>query len=260
MSESLFVMLLLASITIHELGHAWLFMRYKIPLEEICVLGIGPKIFSFNWKKQFEDTPITVRLFPLGAFIKRKKNGKKLPWEKQVHVLSGGIAMNFKFTALLLFLSEIVKQEAIPSLFAGPIVISALLLAIGIVMWNMPRTSGYIVLIFGILSLLLLGYSISVLPFTEAIGGPVSVAAEVEKAASVTKALRNAGLISLGIGLVNSLPFFPLDGGQIFLISMQRYFPNRTELQQILAHKISLAGFALLIVSALGSDIVKLSQ
>src|SRR5919205_1067870 len=94
------VLLFVVSIVVHELGHAFAMRRYGVELDEICLLGVaGPVLLSFYLRKVFGETPLTIRMIPLGAFVRPTEEGAQtagaLPYLKFAHIMGAGIANNF---------------------------------------------------------------------------------------------------------------------------------------------------------------------
>ncbi len=96
-------LLFVSTISIHELGHALLMKRYNVQMKEICLFGVGPKITQFYWRTIFGNTPLTVRLIPLGAFVRTEDGAiENLEfYEESEHIFAGGVAFNFLYASLL---------------------------------------------------------------------------------------------------------------------------------------------------------------
>ena len=99
-----FIILLVVLVVIHEFGHFIAARRAGVNVHEFAV-GMGPKIISFG--KDKKGTEFTLRLLPLGGFVRIKGEGphdegaftekdsflKATFWNKVV-ILLGGIIMN----------------------------------------------------------------------------------------------------------------------------------------------------------------------
>ncbi|MCL1884289.1 MAG: M50 family metallopeptidase [Defluviitaleaceae bacterium] len=112
----IFVFILGIVIFIHELGHFLAARRAGIFVEEFA-MGMGPKIFSKNGKKQSHDgetTLYSLRAFPIGGFCKMRgmddempddaeaMNNKSIP--ARMLVMAGGSIMNFLLAFVLFFI------------------------------------------------------------------------------------------------------------------------------------------------------------
>jgi len=62
---TLYVMLLI-SVGLHELGHYWKLKKNGIEVEEVSLLGIGPKL----WSKEYNGTLFSIRLFPIAGYTR----------------------------------------------------------------------------------------------------------------------------------------------------------------------------------------------
>ncbi len=65
----------LVSIALHELGHAMKMKKHGIEIKEISLLGFGPRLFSFKWRKMFGEVPLSIRLIIIGAFVRPTEEG-----------------------------------------------------------------------------------------------------------------------------------------------------------------------------------------
>ena len=103
------VLVLLAMITVHELGHYISGKIFGFGIEEFAI-GFGPKLYS-RTKKDGEK--FSIRLLPLGGFCAFKGedaedvdptafNNKK-PWQRLIVLLSGAF-MNYLFSLLIIAL------------------------------------------------------------------------------------------------------------------------------------------------------------
>ena len=100
MNIIIFILAMLFSITIHELGHYATSKAFGIKVEKLCV-GFGIKIFAFQkWGTEFE-----FRLLPLGGYIESDDNElDKISILKEWIIDLSGVFMNFIFTIIGLFI------------------------------------------------------------------------------------------------------------------------------------------------------------
>ena len=103
------VLVLLAMITVHELGHYISGKIFGFGIEEFAI-GFGPKLYS---KTKKDGEKFSIRLLPLGGFCAFKGedqedsdptafNNKK-PWQRLIVLLSGAF-MNYVFSLLIIAL------------------------------------------------------------------------------------------------------------------------------------------------------------
>ena len=121
-SIALAILVLLAMITIHELGHYIAGKIFKFKINEFAI-GMGPAIFKRTNEKTGEI--FSIRVFPLGGYCafdgedqestSETSFNSKAPW-KRIIVLVAGATMNLILGALLLTLGVgIFGQTAIQS-------------------------------------------------------------------------------------------------------------------------------------------------
>lgn len=234
------ILLFSLSISIHELGHAIAMRRYGIQLDEVCLFGFGPKLFTFRWKKLFGETPVTIRLIPLGAFVRPSEIGTKrisrMSYSKSGHILGGGIVANILFGAILFLTGFIISggEITINHLSATWMIVTiTVLFLIG----AFPRFSFYLVLPLGFFLLFVLTNSL--LPaIADLVSGPATSKSPVGSIVSIVQSIQQhtksladtfiyAGFLSVSVGLFNALPFYPLDGGQILVNLAEKIFPSK---------------------------------
>jgi regulator of sigma E protease len=99
-----FIIVLLFLVTIHEFGHFILARHAGVTVHEFAI-GMWPKIWSFG--KDKKGTEFTIRLFPIGGYVKIKGETPSETWAidakdsfinasflQKVAILLGGITMN----------------------------------------------------------------------------------------------------------------------------------------------------------------------
>lgn len=254
MFTALFFLSLIFAISTHELGHAILLRRYGVKVREICLLGFGPRLFRWRWRSVFGNTPITVRLLPLGAFVRPlKQHVEKMPADRYIHMCGGGIAMNLLFagvlSALFLLLEDI--SAIVPFLFTAGMLIC------GTVIWKIPRLSGYLVLLLGIFAVGFLIYSLLSEPVDKVIGGPATIISLGADIRSLPQFCLIVSMLSMSLAILNAMPLGPLDGGQIMMRVLKERAPIFHDRFGQLIHFIGFILILVLIATAIGSDIVK---
>jgi len=110
----IFIVILSILIVIHELGHFILAKRVGVRVEMFS-LGFGPKLFGYK----HNDTEYTLRLFPLGGYVKLTGDNweeyKGNPWEylaqpikNRAKILVAGSGFNYLLAFLCLWLVFII--------------------------------------------------------------------------------------------------------------------------------------------------------
>ncbi len=263
------LLLFLASISLHELGHALAMRRYGVPITEISLLGFGPKLFSFKMKKLFGETPLSIRLIPLGAFVAPEEASvDKLTYKQKVKVYVAGIVANFLFASFLLFVVGILVSNLKPVYWLIP---SSVLLLAGIFRL-LPASS----LLIGFALFSLMAYDVITDPkkFQENNGSIVTIVAGIAKESKIdgrdetvwipetnmraidyAKAITFGAVLSVAIAVMNMLPLIPFDGGRIametLLLGVRKRRRPRTK--QVFIYS-SIAISLCLVVSALWAD------
>lgn len=261
--EYLVVLAALAiAISLHELGHAFAMRQHGIPLQEITLFGIGKRLFTFRLRSFFGETPINIRLIPLGAYVAPTEEGAKLvkllPYSKQAHVFGAGIIINLALFTFIEALREALHATPI-WWFAG----AALAVTIAFLVFN-RILSAYMLPVMGPLLIYLILRSLlsgTVAP-EEVIGGPVAVfdifGTHVREHSDFIGFLSLTGLLSIAIGTTNMLPFYPLDGGHLFAGAVEKIVGKSrfVTVGKYLKPAMVVCGAAL-ILTALGSDFLR---
>jgi len=275
----LIVALMSIAVSLHELGHAFFMRKYGIPMQEICVLGIGPKLLEWKWRRIFGEVPMTIRLIPLSAFVKIDKDHKCSDPVAEEHMLSAGVSANLIVAMLLVVIGVFLEArshswEQIDSVKLGSVLsVGTSIGLIGMLMWRFPRFAAYSVACIGIIAGSVIAWGVCAfikerffsgqagVPLE--IGGPVMLAQQVSEAAeqrSVAMCFIYAGAFSLNLAMVNCLPLLPLDGSRVALSMFGRWAPSfmsrhadRCKISMFLA-------FVIFIGIIFGSDISSLIQ
>ncbi len=114
----LFIIILLALVIVHELGHFLAAKALGVRVDEFA-FGFPPKLFS----KKFGETEYIFNLLPLGGYVKihgeeggegettDKRSLASKSWWQQLIVLLGGVAMNMLFALLILIAISLGKTQ-----------------------------------------------------------------------------------------------------------------------------------------------------
>ncbi len=114
-----FVLILSATIFVHELGHFIFAKRAGIYVYEFCI-GMGPRIFKF--KRKNDETEYGIRLFPIGGFcamagedveddedVPKERKLQSKTWMQKFLTMVAGVMFNFIFAIILLFIIGLVN-------------------------------------------------------------------------------------------------------------------------------------------------------
>ena len=253
------------SFSAHELGHAFAMRRYNVPIARISLFGFGPKLFTFRARKFFGDTPISICLIPLGAYVEPVfPHIDLLSTKQQGHIYGGGVIASILYTGILMVIFSLITPDVI-LLRAG--LVSGILLLIGL----FPRITWRIVPWIGFAILVLLLYMLYSSPaeFQKNNGSVVTIGQEMAKTAAaipptitfiekLSRMLEFVIALCLGVGVVQALPLIPLDGGRIVLAYLEKWFPNHWKLVEKIFTVITVIPFILLVISALTGDLLRI--
>lgn len=93
------ITLLLLSVVLHELGHAWVLRHLAIPVQEV-IIGIGPRL----WRTKSQR--LSVRLFPIAVSIRVQPEAMEKQSDlAKAAVAAGGLVATFVLATLFLALS-----------------------------------------------------------------------------------------------------------------------------------------------------------
>ena len=114
-----FILILSATIFVHELGHFIFAKKAGIYVYEFCI-GMGPRIFKF--KRKNDETEYGIRLFPIGGFcamagedtiedddVPKEKKLQAKTWGQRFMTMVAGVMFNFIFAIILLFIIGLIN-------------------------------------------------------------------------------------------------------------------------------------------------------
>ena len=210
------VALIILSFVFHELGHALAMRSCGVEIAEMG-LGFGPKLISGRITRYFgDDTKFAIRLLPLGAYVRPSENGGKtmegLSYSDSARIAGAGILANFAFAFCILIGLALTRNP----IFPNPGIVQPLLVLGG----------GTILLRFGrkfvvpLVGTAFLAYVVFLIVThggpAGVVGGPVVIGkVVVAEAINLRHAIWIAGFLSFSIGLMNTIPILPFDGGQM---------------------------------------------
>ena len=114
-----FILILSATIFVHELGHFIFAKKAGIYVYEFCI-GMGPRIFKF--KRKNDETEYGIRLLPIGGFcamagedtiedddVPKEKKLQAKTWGQRFMTMVAGVVFNFIFAIILLFIVGLIN-------------------------------------------------------------------------------------------------------------------------------------------------------
>ncbi len=217
--------LILIGVLLHELGHALAYRSKGIPVEQVG-LGFGPslKFGPFRW-----CPGVTFSLGPIliGAFVSVSteylKKVSRLKYRDRALISGAGIMMNFLYCSLLLVIGHVLfpGQYGVWSTW-GVVIFGTI--AAGMILFRYTFCL-YIIPFMGFLMLYLLGRVFLASPASLIGNGYISDLSDGYRAVSMySQSFRYAFELTFVLGIVNSLPMIPLDGGHIMLVWIDRLF------------------------------------
>lgn len=230
-------LLMFASIAFHELGHYYALNKLGVKVKEISLLGFGPKLFSFK-NKYFGDTELSIRLFPIGAFVMPNKDDyieKVSSYKDEAFVSGMGPVASVLFGLFLLS-------------FIHP---SFLTIGLFILLLIFHKQATHLVLPIGFVFLGFIVWSIFKMDVVTSDGGSfAALHSMLFKEMSVKWIVKITGVLSIAVGLANGAPMWATDGQHILNKVLENY-PN-------LGFVFRFAGFLLLAyltIHSIGNDI-----
>lgn len=236
-------------ILVHEYGHYLAASLLNIRVEEFA-LGMGPVLFRYKGKK----TDFTIRLFPVGGFCSLQEeertetvellNGefeeikvkrpdinpeesfiKRPPWQKFL-VLIAGVTMNFLLALFVIVIAYLLRGATLGQAITGSFRI----------FYNLCN------LIYMSFKMLFTGEA-SVNELT----GPIGIVNVVQQyyQEGIIFLLLLTAMLSINLGIINLLPIPALDGGQIFMLLIEKL--KRGEIQTDIKEKLIIISYVVLI-------------
>ena len=236
MSVLSFIAVFSVVVLVHELGHFILARKAGVKVYEFSIgFPFSPRLCTLF---RHRETEFTLRLLPLGGFVAFSRDGDEeakglfgASLSARGLILAAGSLFNL-FFAFLMF---------VPVLYLGRHL--SLLEAFLASAQTVCEIASGIILYF---AQLLSGHG-----GTEALSGPIGIAAMAGRAAS--RGLLNlcyfTGVLSMSLGIMNLLPLPALDGGHLLMLFIEgaRKKPISAKIRQA----VSLAGFVLFSVLSL---------
>lgn len=252
----LFIISLIALVAIHEAGHAYFMRKHGVEIKEFGI-GIGPtgkQLFYIGARKirlpflSLELPPIAFHPFLIGAYVLPTEAGEKhlanLPLKARLQIFGGGVYANLLLAVIIFFLIQtwlvilLLQHNLMLTSNLLLMTILSFILVMSLVKWRYAfsilspivmgaLTIGFLWFIFFVPKVAesLVGQSGA----TESLVGPIGIISMGVNATANTNPLAVIELvvlifaITLSLGLTNSLPVPPLDGGHIIKAIMERF-------------------------------------
>ncbi len=216
-----------ATVALHEAAHAVMAVRAGGKVKEIGV-GFGPQIARAKVRTKAGDIPVAVRAFPFGGYAAIDVD--EIPPERRIPLLLAGPLANIAAGLPLMLSVRGSPPLPLPAKSSGsPEIRDSEFLGL-----DGDRRVG------------VAGFIGTVSALLRAAGrGPAAV-------------LQLAGAINVGLGLMNLLPIYPLDGGHVAIAYMERRgVPKST---RMMFARLTSAIFLWLVQAALLADIRRLRR
>ncbi len=241
-----FIAVFTVIVLIHECGHFVAARKSRIKVYEFSIgFPFSPRFITLFRHK---ETKFTVRLLPLGGFVRFSKDGEEDARElfeasnnKRALVLSAGSLFNIVF-AFIIFVPVFVIGKHLT-------LVDAVLLSAKTV-WEI--LSGTIMFLFDIFA----GHGT-----LEGVSGPVGIAAMAGGAASkgILSLFYFTGVLSMSLGIMNLLPLPALDGGHLIMLLIESI--RKKTLSPKAYQLVTLVGLSLFLILTLAvtyKDVAKL--
>lgn len=256
MTIAIFVFLLCVSMFVHELGHALYMQKYGVRIKTFSIGLNCPLKIQFKSERVLGGATVQITPLLVGAYVEPAEDGvetlQSLPYKERADVSGAGPLANIMFAVLLVLVYKALLKGwdfFEPSTMIGVGVLAALY-------YGRKILSRYIFLPLGIVLTASLVWGVIHDPL-ETVAGPIGIIKmATEHSSSVAEIVIFSVLISLAIGLMNLLPFYPLDGGRIAEALLQ----NRSERAQNAFRLVGVVLLLLLVGLAFAADITNLMK
>ncbi len=258
------IMLVMVSISVHELGHAFAMRECGVRVERISLIGV-PGLGTFRIPvrlSQFPGTEWVIHPFVIGAYVMANEDDmEKASARDRVFISAAGPLANIAFAFVLAgcataaVLTEVLSGSLLGAV-VGALVLCGPLFAVGWLAWRFRRfLARYAVpcIVVLALALFLRGIRSSVLtPYgTSDFVRDIHVHSQAVQGSTegfgLYFALAIGAILSAGLGILNLIPLIPLDGGQI----VREYLPARwKDAYSLLTFPI----VAIMLLMSLGKD------
>ncbi len=250
------------SLSAHELGHAFAMRKYGVKIQTISLFGLGPSIATFKLRRWFGDTPVHIKLIPIGAYVAPANNNylEDLTYSQKIHIFGAGIIANILFAGILLAIWCLGIGKTDPT--------TLVLVGVTILVGLFPKITSHFVLPVGFFLLFIIVWDIAMTTTGGFMGfhnqmmkdnGSIITIGHhiIKESTTFLRTVKFAAFISFAVGVTNALPLVPLDGGHIANALISR-FSGRHTLPRTIYSIITSVLFFYLVFTAIGADIIKI--
>jgi len=223
MQLALLILLIIIGIILHEFGHIITMYRAGIRFKEV---GIGYK-FPFIPSLSFKIKNVIFRInhLPFKAYVKifpdDNKKFEGLSYTKQAVVLGAGVLVNFIFSGVLLILTFLFSEKSLTKtvLDIRFMITLLILFALG---FGYKFFCKYVMPIVGTIALGLLMFIFIMRADTMADEWYAIIPMSKITLSNLQGIFLTSACISLLLGITNTIPLCPLDGGLIIFCCLSK--------------------------------------
>jgi membrane-associated protease RseP (regulator of RpoE activity) len=240
--------LVLGTVLAHEVGHLLAFRDAGVPIARLGLgLPLKPMLVIPPGKRR--SFALTLSPWLIGAYVtpggdKPATVLDRLPFRQAAWAEGAGVVMNMIVGCLLFAVVGALDSRWQAVLFVA---------AAGL-LWVIRRSLVFVIVPLGIASAVMLGVWLTSDVRTHQSGGVVGLPAMLTSH-DVRYAIGIAAAVSFSLALVNMAPLTPLDGGRMLRSAVLAWKGNKAAEWVTI---VSFCGFAVLVVAALGSDVLHL--
>lgn len=237
------ITVLVLNVALHEWMHV---VALRELGGDIKRAGIGlpiPPMLTINPRGR-RAWAFTISPWLVGAYVQADDNSqqliKRMGYRQRAWFAGAGVIINLVLAALLYVVVSLTRGNLVPALIG---------LAAAGLLWVLRKPVTWVLPLIGIPTLVLVAYALVASVGTAQ--GPVGV---VQGAVSSTgaEALVFSFAISASVGLINTIPIFPFDGGRVMDAAIHKLIGQRAAV----AFQVATGVVALLfVIYILGSDV-----
>lgn len=218
------ILLVLTSISLHEVGHAVAMNHYGIKINRAGLgLSVGPHL---TLKLRRFDFPITFSPLLIGAYVQPDEISlarlKQMPYNVQAICFGAGVLVNLLFGGITLSAFEFMRainpsnDHAARSLKVGLIMATLT----GLIWLGRRIFCMYLIPLLG--TLLAIQTVASMFSSPSAVTGPIGIA-RMLVSPTLADAVIIGAVVSIGIGMFNMFPLMPLDCGRTMDAALRKW-------------------------------------
>lgn len=241
----IFFVIFILSLMFHELGHAWQMYKNGVQINKIGIgLPLYKPILSLRLKR-YNNILFEIHPIPLGAFVEPTSSGLRtltaLPYKSKANIYAAGPWANFVFGLSIILTIGLINMPVQRMTFY--IVSSCVFIFLLIFRKIFSRYLIYLCGLFTTLSVINSFFSDKP---EDTLSGPIGIVSMAHKfSINYTQAILFGATISMAIGLFNTLPIYPLDGGKIVEAMIKKQTSRKIYQQLGLGLILMILGFAI---------------